>query len=121
MRIYNKKNPAQQDELISTIQKKYIMNHIEQTITLDFLTEKYFINKYYLCHAFKKKFNMTILEYLHLQRIEKAKHLLLEGIPITQVCYFVGFNDYSNFYKKNSKKIVGLSPKQYVQYHIQIK
>ncbi|QUI25186.1 helix-turn-helix transcriptional regulator [Vallitalea pronyensis] len=113
------KSLDQENELLWTIQK-YIVNHMEQTITLDFLSEKYFINKYYLCHAFKKRFNMTILEYQHLQRLEKAKHLLLEGIPITQICYLVGFNDYSNFYKK-FKRIVGLSPKQYVQNHVQIK
>ncbi|WP_458788379.1 helix-turn-helix domain-containing protein [Vallitalea sediminicola] len=38
----------------------------------------------------------------------------MEGVPVTDACYLVGFNDYSNFYKK-FKKIVGLSPKKYVK------
>lgn len=106
------------EEVIALIHQD-LTNHAEQNITLDHLTEKYFMNKYYLCHAFKKRYKITILEYLHQQRIEKAKHLLLEGIPITQVCYLVGFNDYSNFYKK-FKKLVGLSPKAYVREHLHI-
>ena len=36
----------------------YINEHLSETITLDFLSEKFFINKYHLCKLFKKKYGI---------------------------------------------------------------
>ncbi|GMQ58345.1 AraC family transcriptional regulator [Vallitalea sediminicola] len=107
------KNTIKSDpKILATLE--YINDHLDTVINLDLLSNKFFINKYYLCHLFKKHMGITIIDYINLKRIEKAKHLLLEGVPVTDACYLVGFNDYSNFYKK-FKKIVGLSPKKYVK------
>ncbi|WP_113674150.1 AraC family transcriptional regulator [Vallitalea guaymasensis] len=107
------KNTIKSDpKILATLE--YINDHLDTVINLDLLSNKFFINKYYLCHLFKKHMGITIIDYINLKRIERAKHLLLEGVPVTDACYLVGFNDYSNFYKK-FKKIVGLSPKKYVK------
>lgn len=113
------RNHTKSDPKIVSIQQ-YINDNLDNDINLDLLSKKFFINKYYLCHLFKENTGITIIEYINMKRIEKAKHLLLEGIPVIRACYLVGFNDYSNFYKK-FKKIVGLSPKKYVEEFIHIK
>ena len=38
----------------------YLTDNISADITLDFLAEKFFINKYYMCHTFKKQTGITI-------------------------------------------------------------
>ncbi|MCT4544037.1 MAG: AraC family transcriptional regulator [Vallitalea sp.] len=112
------KKTSKSDPKVIAVQN-YIDNHIDTLITLDLLSNKFFIDKYYLCHLFKKHKGITIMEYIHIKRIEKAKSLLLEGIPVIQVCYLIGFNDYSNFYKK-FKKIVGMAPKKYIEKYTHI-
>jgi len=92
---------------------KYINEHLDEKITLDLLGRKFFINKYYLCHIFKKHTGFTIVEYITYKRIMKAKELLVTGMPVMEVASKVGFGDYSNFYKV-FKKIVGTSPKKLI-------
>ena len=75
----------------------YIDKHIADNITLDLLADKLSRNKFYLSHKFKQETDTTILQYLILARISKAKQLLSAGMNVTETCYNAGFNDYSNF------------------------
>lgn len=101
------------DKKISAI-LDFINNHLDEKITLDTLEHKFFVNKYYLCHLFKKNTGFTVIEYITYKRIMKAKELLLAGIPATEACHSVGFSDYSNFYKV-FKKIIGVSPRNFTK------
>lgn len=101
------------DEKITSI-LEYITDHLDEKITLEILEGMFYINRYYLCHIFKKKTTFTVMEYITYKRIMKAKDLLLEGMPITEVCNTIGFNDYSNFYKV-FKRLVGSSPKDFAK------
>lgn len=90
----------------------YINNHLEEKITLDILENAFFVNKYYLCHIFKKSTGFTVVEYITYKRIMKAKELLMTGMPVIEACHNVGFNDYSNFYKV-FRKLTGTTPRNY--------
>lgn len=89
----------------------YINNNLSEKITLDMLQKKFFINKYYMCHIFKKSTGFTIQKYIIYKRLIKARELLSKGVPVMQVSSLVGFNDYSNFYRL-FKKVFGFSPKK---------
>ena len=91
----------------------YLTDNISADITLDFLAEKFFINKYYMCHTFKKQTGITIKEFMNTRKITKAKQVLSEGADIMGLCYECGFNDYSTFYKA-FKKLTGKSPKDFL-------
>lgn len=91
----------------------YLTHNISSDITLDFLSEKFFINKYYMCHSFKEKTGLTIKEFMNTRKITKAKQLLSGGADIMNLCYDCGFNDYSTFYK-TFKKLTGKSPKAFM-------
>lgn len=52
----------------------------------------------HFCRTFKKQLGQTCIEYLTKVRIKEAKRLLqVEWLPITQICYMVGFNDLTHF------------------------
>ncbi len=91
----------------------YLTDNISSDINLDYLSDKFFINKYYMCHSFKKKTGLTIKEFMNTQKITKAKRLLSSGADIMTLCYDCGFNDYSTFYK-TFKKLTGKSPKAFL-------
>lgn len=91
----------------------YLTDNVSPDITLDFLAEKFFINKYYLCHAFKERTGLTIKQFMNTCKITKAKRMLIEGRDITSLCYDCGFNDYSTFYK-TFKRFTGKSPKAFM-------
>lgn len=91
----------------------FLTDNISSEITLDYLAEKFFINKFYMCHAFKESTGLTIKEYINTRKITKAKNMLQEGANIMNLCYECGFNDYSTFYK-TFKKLTGKSPKSFL-------
>lgn len=90
----------------------YIENHLLDALTLDKLADELFLNKYYMCHMFKKETGTTIFNYIFLCRISKAKTLLLQGKSVTEACYEAGFRDYTNFITA-FKKVTGYTPKKY--------
>lgn len=93
---------------------QYISDHIESEISLEDLSQQFYINKYYLCHVFKNETGLTLKEFINTRRIARAKQLLNEGQSITDLCYRCGFNDYSTFYK-TFKKLTGKSPRKFLE------
>lgn len=89
---------------------EYINSHLDETLTLDSLSEKFFLTKYHLCHTFKDATGYSIHQYIAYKRIRLADRLMLEGYTPTQACFMTGFNCYSNFYK-SYRKLTGTSPR----------
>lgn len=98
---------------------KYLDMHILDSISLDNLSKEFSMSKYYMCHRFKKETGSTILNYLFLMRIAKAKLLLSQGKNVTESCYQSGFKDYTNFITY-FKKVTGYTPKKYQLLHINL-
>lgn len=96
----------------------YLHQHYDQELSLDFLSETFFMNKYSLCNLFKSVTGTSINQYLIQCRLMKAKELLLNHIPVEEVCSRVGYNNLSHF-SRSFKKQTGLSPKQYQMSHIE--
>ncbi|WP_079426135.1 helix-turn-helix domain-containing protein [Clostridium oryzae] len=90
----------------------YINKNLSKKLSLDLLSSIFYINKYHLCHLFKKNTGFTVQEYVIYKRIMKAKELLSQGISAVETCDAVGFGDYSNFYRY-FKKVVGKTPKEF--------
>lgn len=103
------KYDARIEELLS-----YINRNLEDDLSIDFLSNKFYINKYYLMHLFKKETGFTLYRYIQKKRAIKAADLLKEGKPAGEVCSLCGFGDYSTFVR-TFKKEFKLSPKQYAK------
>ena len=88
----------------------YINEHLSESITLDFLSEKFFINKYHLCKLFKKNTGYTVSQYINHQRILLVRELHTQGQSLLEASTNAGFNNYSHFYRQYVKK-TGMTPK----------
>lgn len=92
----------------------YIQSHLEEDLTLDNLSNQFFINKYYLSHLFKETTGFTLSEFIISNRIREARHLLKIRNSVQEVGEMVGFNNNSHFIR-TFKRLVGMSPKQYAK------
>lgn len=90
----------------------YINSNYSDDISIDMLTDKFFINKSTLSKEFKDYTSHTIHNYLVLKRISVAKQEMAEGVPPSQVYLPTGFKDYSTFYR-TFQRTEGMSPKDY--------
>lgn len=87
-----------------------LRSRYQENITLEMLSEYFYLNKYYLAHAFKKKYGVTIMRYLNELRCAEAKRLLEStDLSITQIAICVGYNSSSHF-SDSYKKIMGEAP-----------
>lgn len=89
--------------------KEYIIQNLDSPISLDTIAAHFFLSKYHLCHIFRTDTGMTIKGYINLQRVARARELLLSGRTPADIPKLCGFNDYSTFYR-TFKRYTGYSP-----------
>lgn len=90
----------------------YLNHHISETISLERLSEHFYMNRTYLCDLFKRETGFTINQYITNRRILRACDLLKSGHSVTEVTHAVGYSNDSHFIR-TFKKLVGKTPKQY--------
>lgn len=91
----------------------YISEHFTESIRLEEIADYAHLTVPYCCHLVKKELGTTIYEIILHERITLSKDYLASGeIPLSEVPYLCGFNDYSHFYK-TFKKYTGTSPSKF--------
>lgn len=92
---------------------KFIKNNLAEDLSIKNITEKTYMSKSSLYLLFKRNFNMTIGEYINIERIKKAVSLLMEtDLDMEFISTKVGFSSQS-YFSKTFKRLKGLSPKQF--------
>ena len=93
--------------------KNYLDEHYTEKIVLDDLSEKYYINKYYLTKIFKETYGSTINGYIIAKRITRAKQLLrFTDMTVDEIGGSVGMGD-ANYFSRTFRKVEGISPREY--------
>jgi AraC-like DNA-binding protein len=92
----------------------YINSHLEEAITIEELSQQFYLSRFHLLREFKKYSGTTLHKFIVQKKLILAKELILQGIPITQVYERCGFGDYSNFFRA-FKNEYGVTPKQFFQ------
>lgn len=93
--------------------KEYIDAHYTEKITLDELSERFYINKFYLLEIFKREYGMGVNQYLIHLRITKSKGLLrFTDKTAEEIAYECGMNS-PNYFNRVFKKIEGITPGEY--------
>lgn len=107
----NKKTTGKMETVV--LIKQYLDEHYCEKITLDSLSEKYYVNKYYLTRLFRSRYDTTINGYLSSLRINEAKRLLrFSNLTIEEIGRRVGISD-PNYLSRLFSRIEGISPSEY--------
>ncbi len=91
----------------------FLVNNYKQNLKLKDISESVGLSPYYLERLFKQETSETPRTYLEKIRIDKAGHLL-KSTTLTnlEICYEVGFQSPSNFYKA-FRNLKDCSPSEY--------
>lgn len=90
----------------------YLNKHYPEDLTLKAIEQRFFINKFYFSHQFKKITGVNFKDYLIRKRISKAAEFLKLDYKPSEAARLVGFEDYSNFYKA-FRRIEGVAPSNF--------
>ena len=91
---------------------EYINFNISGNLSLDMLSDKFFISKYHMEREFKKYTGLTIHKYITQKRLILSKEYLQKGFSVIETYQKCGFNDYSNFIR-TFKNEYGIPPKKF--------
>ena len=98
-------------DIVRTIHD-YILNHVNEDITLDKLEQISGLNKFSIIRNFKKQYTTTPAAY-HLQcRVAEAKSLLSKGSDVFDICEELKFYDQAHLIRE-FKKMYGITPGTY--------
>lgn len=92
--------------------KLYIDENYQGPIDLEEISQRAFLSKFHFHRLFTRIYRRTPHQYLTRKRLEKAKDLLSENKPVTEVCNEVGFESLGSF-SVLFKKEIGFAPQYY--------
>lgn len=99
---YNKK-------IIEMIQ--FINENLSKDLTIDQLSEQFFMSKYHMMRRFKEETGYSIHQYISEKRILAARSMIQDGMSATAAALECGFKDYSTF-ARAFRKCVGKLPSE---------
>ena len=91
----------------------YMLNHLENNVTLNDFVEFTQISKYHLIRVFKEKTGYSPIDYYVRLKIQKSCALLsTQDLSINEISVILKFSD-SYFFSKVFKKVMGVAPSVY--------
>lgn len=91
----------------------YVLQHIDEDITLFTISDKLNLSKNYFCSLFKQETGYNFLEYVTTVKMEWAKRLLKEGNCKTyEVSDMLGYRE-SSYFSRLFRKYTDYSPAEY--------
>lgn len=90
---------------------QYINSHLTDELSLEMLSQRFYISKTHLLRIFKQATGTTVWEYITIKRLFLAKERIATGMLPTEVYAQCGFKDYTTFFRAY-KKHFGASPKE---------
>jgi len=92
---------------------EYVLEHIEEEITLSSISSYLNISKNYFCSLFKQETGSNFLEYVTKVKMEWAKKLLKSSEYKTyEVSEMLGYRE-SSYFSRLFRKYTGVSPAEY--------
>ncbi|MFB5676526.1 response regulator [Paenibacillus terreus] len=91
----------------------YLDAHYADEITLQDISNRFYLSREYISRKFKQEFGVNLSEYLSRLRIRQAKLLLLNPrLRLQQISEMVGYQD-EKYFGKVFKKLEGITPGEY--------
>ncbi|MET9384636.1 AraC family transcriptional regulator [Streptomyces sp. NPDC002928] len=105
---------ARQDPDIARRLRELLDERVVQGLTLDEATGLVHAHPAHLVRAFSGAYGIAPHQYLMSRRVDRARRLLLDGQPPSQVATATGFYDQAHL-TRHFKKLVGVTPGRYVR------
>lgn len=104
---------ADSNKGLAYLMRDYINANYGYNITSKSIADKFFVNHSYASRCFSQEHGITLTEYIHKVRIDRAKILLYStNAPVSNIALNVGYID-ANYFSRIFKKQVSLSPQEY--------
>lgn len=92
---------------------RYIENNLLQTeITVDSLSNEFYVSRRTVHRMFVKEFNMPPLKYITAKKIELAQKMLAEDLSVEEVSKQLYFSN-TEYFRKVFVSVSGISPQKY--------
>ena len=88
---------------------RYLDEHLTEEISIEALSQAFFVSKYHMMRRFREETGTTIHVYLSDRRLLLARDHIQQGIPATEACFLCGFRSYSAFSRAYGK-LFGVTP-----------
>ncbi len=87
----------------------YINEHLCEELSVEALSNRFFVSKYYFMHIFKEYTGITVHRYILEKRILLTKELCEKGEQVTKACLQAGFKDYTTYLRAKKRFISRLN------------
>ncbi|PJJ07618.1 AraC-like DNA-binding protein [Flavobacterium sp. 1] len=96
----------QSDTVLIQNVREYILQNLENQLpTTSELSKIFNVNEFKLKDTFRHFFHTSIYQFYTGERLKKAHLLILQtSIPLKEIAFISGYNDYTNFYKAFKKR-----------------
>lgn len=92
---------------------QYVVEHIDEEISLTTISEKLAISKNYFCSLFKQETGENFLNFVTRMKMKRAKFLLKEeNLKVYEVCDRLGYTD-TTYFTRLFKKYTHMTPNEY--------
>lgn len=77
--------------------RRYIAAHLEEDLSVDALSGRFFLSRYHLMRRFKAATGCSLHQYVVHKRLLRAGELIRQGVPVMEAARRAGFTEYSSF------------------------
>ncbi len=92
----------------------YCFENYTEPLTLDLISQKLYLNKYYISHMFNDQLHISFTKFVTALRIEHACSLLEKNVNISNIALTSGFSSVCTF-NRAFLKHVGMTPREFIK------
>ena len=91
----------------------YVINHVDEHLSLDDVSKGVFLNKSYISHIFKKISGISFINFITYVKVDRAKILLMDPqLKIYEIAAQIGYNN-PEYFSRVFKSVTGITPNKY--------
>ena len=92
--------------------QQYIDANFATISSVSEVAQHFFYSREYISRLFRQYFDTTISDYIMKRRIAESQALIMEGVPLIEVAYRVGFGSLSTFIRA-FRCVTDMTPSEY--------
>lgn len=107
-----RKNSLSEGQAVIYKSLDYLKGQLHREVTVAECAAHVHLSASYFSSLFKKVTGMTLTQYVTGERIQKAKAMLVSGVPVQDVASAVGYEE-RRYFSDMFKKITGMTPSEF--------